>query len=337
MKKEKNRNFIYKSESLVKPKDVNAISFLGDFNKYLPKKTQQKIMEKGNSNIPYMGFIVDPYCFFLSYKIKDTGKAQAMLPEGYELAEVSVFEDGEKTPMLIVSAFSARTSAFIGVRLEFYIIARNKETGMISWIIADYETNTNSHDPKNGFCGYTSDPSVFTISPYGELLIDFENSKLSRDFNLRVDLKNGKMRALDEALWVEGNLSVDYGGILKDESSRPFSLIFDPVLMKEALQIPVSDVEIVKNSFFDEIIDYAKPYNAVVFPYSQHFIIKQDLKKNELKNEKDLENQVDSFLSRTGFKTMSGDDIKKPLFRSMAISTIVNIGIILLLLILLLK
>ena len=335
MKQDKNRNFILKSESLVKPQDVTAISFLGDFNKLLPKKLQQKIMEKGNHDIPYMGFIVDPYCFFLSYRITDTEAAQSMLPEGYELAEVAVYKDDERVPMVIISAFSARTSAFIGERLEFYLIARNIETGMITWIIADYETNTNSHDPKNGFCGYTSDNAVFTTSPYGELLIAFENNKQPRKFSLRVNLKNGEMRELDKDLWVEGNLSVDYGGMLKDESSKNFSLIFDPYLMKEALCIPVSHVDVIKNTFFNEIIDFREPLKAVVFPYSQHFIIKQDLKEYELKNEKDLTDQIELFLDRTGYKTMSGKDIKKPIFRSMAISSIVNFGIILFLLILL--
>ncbi len=64
MKQEENRQFIRKSESLVKPQDVTTISFLGDFNKFLPKKTQHNIMLKGSRKIPYMGFIIEPYCFF---------------------------------------------------------------------------------------------------------------------------------------------------------------------------------------------------------------------------------------------------------------------------------
>ena len=109
---------------------------------------------------------------------------------------------------------------------------------MISWIIADYETNTNSHDPKNGFCGYTSDPAVFTTSPFGELLIDFQSRKQCGEFSLRADLSKGEKKELDYELWVEGNMSIDYGGSLKDVSSKTFSLIFDPRLMKEALCIP---------------------------------------------------------------------------------------------------
>lgn len=35
---DENYKFIPKTESMVNPKDVTPISFLGDFNKYLPKK-----------------------------------------------------------------------------------------------------------------------------------------------------------------------------------------------------------------------------------------------------------------------------------------------------------
>ena len=332
MNREQNRDFILKTESLVKPKDVTTISFLGDFNKFLPKKMQHKIMLKGSGKIPYMGFIVDPYCFFLAYKIKDRAAAQAMLPADYELAESSVFSNGEKYPMVIISAFFARTSAFIGMRLEFYIIARSKKTGLISWIISDYETNTTSHDPKNQFSGYTGDPGVITVSPYGELLVDVKGNRANSEFSVRADLKNGSMKELEQELWIEGNLSVDYGGELKAEFSEPFSLIFDPFLMKEAINIPLQDIEIRKNTYLGSIIDGDNPVSAAVFPYSQHFIIKQDLKINELSDETDLNRQLDSFLDKTGFKTMSGDDLKKPLYAGFLISALVNLGIILFLL-----
>jgi hypothetical protein len=333
MNKEENKSFIRKTESLVNPQDVTAISFLGDFNKLLSKKTQHKIMQKGSRKIPYMGFIVDPYCFFLAYRIKDTAAAQALLPDGYDLEEVSVFEGEPKQPLVIISAFTARTSAFMGERLEFYLIARSRDTGLVSWIIADYETNTNSHDPKNGFCGYTSDPAVFTISPYGELLVDFKRKNVDREYNLCADIKGGAFAPLDQTLWVEGNLSVDYGGVLKAESSKPFSLIFDPFLMKEAIRIPLEKVTVTANNYLSEIIDGRNPVSAALFPYSQHFIIKQDLKKNQVKGEADLYGQIGTFLERNDFKRMKGEDIKKPLFAGIFISSLINMGIIIFLLI----
>ena len=333
MNQEENRNFIKKIESLVKPQDVTAISFLSSFSKTLPKKTQHKLTQSGKKRIPYMGFIVDPLCLFLSFKITNPSAAQEMLPDGYELAEASFFKKDAELPMAIVGVFNARTSGFIGMRAEFYIIARNKETGLLSWIICDYETNTNSYDPKNGFCGYTCDPAVYTTTLFGELLVDLKNHSNNKEFIVSVDLKNGDSRELDESLWIEGNLSVDYGGEIKNDLSEPFSLLFNPDMMKEAINIPVEDVSIKANSYLGNIIDSFKPVNAAIFPYSQHFIIKQDLKKYEVKNQKDLDLQLKSFLSRTGLRAMSGDDLKKPIFTMVLISYLILISIIILLLI----
>jgi hypothetical protein len=336
MTKEENRNYIKKSESLVKPRDITAISFLGDFNKYLPKKVQQSIIRKGSGKIPYMGFIVEPYCFFASFRIQDKAAALAMLPDGYELANASLFRNGEKHPLTILSAFSVRTSAFMGMRLECYIIARNKKTGLMSWIIVGYETNTNSHDPKNGFCGYTGDPAIHTTTPYGELLLEVKGSAGGGDFAARADLHAGTTEELDEELWIEGNMCVDYGGALKCETSSPFSLIFDPVLMEKAMRIPLDKVAIEANTFLKGIIDPKLPESVAVFPYSQHFIIRQDLAEGTIARKQDLLRELNVFLNREKLKTMSGDDLKRPLFRGIIVSFLVNLGIILTLLALLL-
>ena len=335
MNQDDNRKFTKKTESLVKPQDVTAISFLSSFSKSLPKKTQHKFSQSGKKKIPYMGFIVDPYSLFLSFKITNTSAAQEMLPDGYELAEASIFKNDAKIPMAIASVFTARTSGFIGMRVEFYVIARNKETGLLSWIICDYETNTNSYDPKNGFCGYTCDPAVFTTTYFGELLVDIQNHTNNQEFIVSVDLEKSNSRELDESLWIEGNLIVDYGGELKSDFSEPFSLIFDSDMVKEAENIPLEQVSIKANSYLGNIIDPFKPVNALFFPYSQHFIIKQDLQKYAVKNQKDLDFQIKSFLSRTGFKRMEGKDIKKPIYAMILISYLGLIGTIVFLLILL--
>jgi hypothetical protein len=260
-----------------------------------------------------------------------------MLPQGYDLAETSVFKDQAACPMVIISASSVRTSAFIGNRLEFYLVARSRDTGRISWIITDYEANTNSYDPKNCFSGYTSDPAVLTITPYGELLADFAGKKNGKEYSVSADVEKGEWRELNETLWVEGNLSIDYGGELKVESSKPFSLIFDPFLMKKALHVLSVDIKIKKNSYLSGIIDAHEPICAAVFPYSQHFIIKQDLEENAVANEEDLNSRIMEFLQGTGFKTMSGDDIKKPILAGMLVSALVTYGIIIFLVIKLLS
>ena len=333
MDEEEKRNFIKKVESLVKPLDVTAISFLSSFSASLPKKTQHKFTESGKKKVPYMGFIVEKDSFFLSFKITNTSAAQEMLPDGYELAEASIYKNDEKYPMAIASVFTARTSGFIGMRIEFYVIARNKETGMLSWIICDYETNTNSYDPKYGFCGYTCDPALFTTTYFEELMIDIKNPTKNKEFIVTADLKKGNSRELDEALWIEGNWIVDYGGEIKSEFSEPFTLIFDSDMVKEAVNIPIEQVSIKANSYLANIIDPFKPVSALIFPHSQHFVIRQDLEKYGIRNQQDLDSEIKTFLTRTGFKGMLGSDIKKPIYSMVCISYLVLITIIVLLLI----
>lgn len=321
-------DFVRKAESLVKPEDSTAISFLGEFNKYLPVQAQRRIMERGGRGIPYMGFIVDPYCFFLSYPVTDRAAAEKLLPERYELVDTAMFSGDPKRPQVIISAFTLRTSVFAGMRLECYLIARDKSTGRVSWIIVDYETNTLTNDPASGFWGYSLDTAVFATTPYGELLAEAANEKRGNRYAVKADISKGRMRELDRDLWVEGNMAVDYGGRFMDPSSKPFSLIFDPVLMKQAQEIPLESVKIAENSFMADIIDGTHPSSAAVFPYAQHFVIRQDLGDEAIATEEDLLSQVKIFLGRNGFKRMEGNDIKKPLFRGMLISSILNALII---------
>lgn len=323
-----NRTFIKRTESLVNPRDVTAISFLGDFNKILPKSIQRKIMKGGSAKVPYMGFIVDPYCLFLAYRINDPARAQAMLPEGFDLAEASVFKDQKPCPLMIVGAFSVRTSAFVGNRLEFYVIARQRATGRIAWIIADYETNTSSYDPRNAFCGYSSDPATLTTTPYGELIVDFAGKGPARAFSLSADLPRGSLRELEPELWIQGNLLIDYGGEFKTASPKSFSLIFDPFLMKQAIELPLTSLQHVKNTFFQGLINAESLVCAAVFPYSQHFVIKQDLEKDAITNETELNARAMEFLEDRNIRRMSGDDIKKPLIRGLVASALLTYGVI---------
>jgi len=333
MDRDSNRTFTRHVESLVKPADVTAISFLGDFNRILPRQAQRTIMKKGNRGIPYMGFIVAPYCFFVSYAIRNAPLAEALLPEGYELLDTALFDGEEKRPTMVIGAFSARTSAFAGTRMEAYVIARRKTDGQAAWIIVDYVTDTNSYDPAHGFTGYNGDPALITTTPYGELLVDVVHKQSKARFSLQADLHAGANQALDRTLWVDGNMMIDYGGDLRDPSTKAFSLIFDPVLMREALRIPPESVTIVENSFFGELIDGNAPLSFACFPYGQHYVIKQDLAPGEIRNEADLETKAAEFAAATGFKRMRGDDLKKPILFGMIVSAVITYGIIVFLLI----
>jgi|GEM_PF-264691 len=328
MDRRENLEFIGRIEGLARPEDIIPISFLGDFNKILPVGAQASLMKKGSRKAPYMGFIVDPYCFFLAYEIGDLDQARSRLPEGYELAKTRVFEGDEERYLAIIGVFSARTSAFMGVRSEVYVIARNKANGRMSWIIAEYETNTNSYDPAHGFSGYTTRKAAFSTTPRGELLIDLESAVRETRISLVADLKRGRSRALSAPLWIEGNLQIDYGVGLRMGSTRPFSLIFDPESMREALDVPVDAVEVRAFSCCPSFIKGDKPVAFACFPYGQHYFIDNRHDARLAASEEDAERAAEAFIGTTDFKRMAGEDIKKPILVSMVLGAILNWGLI---------
>ena len=107
---------------------------------------------------------------------------------------------------------------------------------------------------------------------------------------LTADLADAELAGLDQRLWVEGNLSVDYGGELQ-ESTKPFSLVFDPGEMAQALRLPLNDISLCTNTFGGEMLD-PRPFEVAVFPYAQHFITTSFPTGTSLRAPEDLENAV---------------------------------------------
>ena len=63
----------------------------------------------------------------------------------------AIFEETEPRICGVIGAFNVHTSVFWGTRVELSLIAENTTTGMLSWVICDYESNTISYDPGQGF------------------------------------------------------------------------------------------------------------------------------------------------------------------------------------------
>jgi hypothetical protein len=103
-------------------------------------------------------------------------------------------------------------------------------------------------------------------------------------------MKNGVLTDLDERLWIEGNLSVDYGGELQ-QSTKPFSLVFDPKEMKQAMKLPIGDILLCSNSFGGAYLD-PKPFEVACFPYSQHFVTTSVPRATSMRTAEDLEKAV---------------------------------------------
>lgn len=290
------RHYITATEKMVVPEKVAITTQGSAFLRKLPLRLQHYIAERGARSNPYMSFIVEPYATFLAFEITDTEAAERLLPPGYSLFPSAMFTDTPKRPCAIVSAFNIHTNVFWGNRVEFYLIAENCKTGLLSWIIEEYESNTHSYEPSRGFVAPSTRPSVVTTSYAGEVIVDIASAQCGNSLRLVADLNRGVSTELDQRLWVEGNLSVDYGGKLQ-QCTKPFSLIFDPKEMERALRIPLEDISLCTNTFGAGMLDPV-PFEAACFPYAQHFVTTSTPTATTMRTAADLEDAVTSLTEK---------------------------------------
>ncbi len=296
-------------EKLIDPITVGTLHFLQSLSGSLPISVQQKMVKKSSKKNPLMGFVVDPYCYFLCYEIKDLDFFQGMIPENFELTKTKIFEDDIESFYFILGSFNARTSGFFGSRVEAYVICKNKDTGLTSWVIIDYDTNTISYDTKNGLTKPNTNNGVITTDFAGNVIVDMQNNENKRKLIFSSNISNGKFKKLDYNLWVEGNLSVGYGNLLSNDGDV-FSLKFNPKEMDKALEI--DNVFIEENTWYK---DYLKeePSKLVCFPYAQHFVSDSPGFSSNLKNEKELINSINN-IDFESIKVYSSDQFKKTIF-----------------------
>ncbi|GAA1062343.1 hypothetical protein [Agromyces bracchium] len=221
------RNFITHTEGTVSPKGVAALYGRAEMLARLPLGLQRRIVAHARGD-EYMGFVVEPYCTFLAYEIRDEAAASRLLPPGYRLVPSAMFADDEPRTCAILGAFNVHASVFWGARVELYLIAEDVRTGMLTWVICDYESNTINYDPAQGFSASTTSRAVVTTSHSGEVIVEVRSAERANALTFTAPLATASMRPLDQRLWVDGNLSVDYGGRLEHADSVPFGLVFDP-------------------------------------------------------------------------------------------------------------
>jgi len=310
MEKRERHTFISITEKMVTPAKVARLFQGAEFLRKLPRILQKKIMENGAKTDPYISFIVEPYSLFLAYEIIDEERLTRLLPPDYELVSSSMFQGSKERKCIIIGAFNVHTTVFWGNRVELYIIARNKNTGLVSWIIQEYETNTISYDPGRGFIEPGTKHSVLTTSFLGEVILDVEGKDSKNIIQVNANVKKAESRKLNRILWIEGNFSVDYGSELSDVKTKPFGLIFDPAEMDEALSI--DDVEIVNNTFFQGIIAKT-PFEVCCFPYAQHFYTTSIPLEYKIQNENDLENEIMAINRRNGLVDLPANLANRPM------------------------
>jgi len=290
MRTEDLRRYIKNTEKMVVPAMVATTTQGSAFLRKLPLRLQRYIANRGARSNPYMSFVVEPYAAFLAFEITDAEAASKILPPGYSLFSSAMFTDTAARPCAIVSAFNVHTNVFWGNRVEFYLIAENCNTGLLSWVIVEYESNTHSYEPSRGFIAPSTKPSVVTTSYAGEIIIDVASAECGNSLAFVADLNHAVSTELDQRLWVEGNLSVDYGGALQ-QCTKPFSLIFDPQEMARALKLPLEDISLCTNTFGAGMLD-PRPFEAACFPYAQHFVTTSTPTATTMRTAEDLERAV---------------------------------------------
>lgn len=274
-------------ERLIDPITVGSLHFLQYFNQLLPKTLQKRIVKSSSKKTPYMGFVVEPYSSFLCYEIEDINQAKSLLPDGFELIKTKIFNNDEPKYYCIFGCIRAHTSAFWGTRTEFYIIAKDTKTNLLSWIIVDYDTNTISYDNKNALSSPNINESVITINHRGTLFVEMKNIKNKRELIFDINVENGTMKSLDQRLWLEGNLSIGYGSNYNKLNADIFSLKFEPCEVEKALQIPVKKLNLESNTWYPGLFKKT-PSQVVCFPYAQHFISDSPGFSSNIKNKAEL-------------------------------------------------
>ncbi|WP_106450594.1 hypothetical protein [Trichococcus alkaliphilus] len=75
---------------MIKPKYIATLQSLAPFTKFIPKKIQNKIMAESGKKNPYMGFVIEPYCVFVCYELKDLEWAKQLIPNNFELMGIKL-------------------------------------------------------------------------------------------------------------------------------------------------------------------------------------------------------------------------------------------------------
>ena len=259
-------------EKLVDPIMVGQSNYMQKKLAKLPVCLQKKIVTTAAKKADKMPFVVEPYCTFLFYEIPEPSRVEKFMPEGFRPAKSAVFEGDAEKYYGIVSMFRIHTSVFWGARAEYYLMAENTKTGLLSWVMMDYISDSISYDEIHGLKSPDVKAAVMTTTCEGDFVCEMKSLNGKKKVECVASLENAKMRPLNERLWIEGNTSIAYGRLAGQPDGDLFSLTFFPEEMKRALDIPLEDV----SHFYvcsDTVGKFGAVLNKVVsFPYAQHML-----------------------------------------------------------------
>ena len=291
-------------EKLVNPMEVGKVLYLQTKLRKLPVWIQRKIVTGATKKATKMPFVVEPYCSFMFYEITEPEKIQQFLLEGFRPAKAAIFEGDTPKYYGIVTMFRVHSSVFWGARTEFYLIVENMETGLLSWIICDYISDTISYDEKHGLKSPDAAGAVMTTTCEGDFVCDMRNDDGKKYVRCEISLADAKMRALDQRLWIEGNTSIAYGRLAGEADGDLFSLTFFPEEMKQALEVPVAKVRkaevLCGTGKLGGVLE-----RAVSFPYAQHMLSDAPGQRTHYGSEKALREAVEK-VRFSKIKTLGG-------------------------------
>ena len=287
MEIQNDERFIKGVESLINPMEVSSLLFFQKLKGLLPPLIMKKLLLRASKKTPYIGFVIEPYSLFLFFRLKDIEYAKSMLPDRYELAKTRIFNDEEPDYYMGIGNLNTRASSFWGMRQESYLIATDKETGLLSFIFIDILSNTLIARPKKGIDDPNCSKAVFTTSARGDVFLHFIENKTKRQLQVSGSIKRGTMRKLYQSLWLMGNTSIAFNKKHNDGDDNPFAVIFDPAEVEEALDIPPEDIQIGENTLFPGLADPV-PSKVVCFPFAQHYIADSPGCRTIVKDRNDL-------------------------------------------------
>jgi hypothetical protein len=322
--------FIKGVEGLIDPMEVSNLLFFQKLKRLLPPLIMKRLLYRASKNTPYIGFVIDPYSLFLFFRLSNIEYAKSLLPERYELTKTRLFTDDEPDYYMGIGNLNTRASTFWGTRQEAYLIATDKKTGVLSFIFIDILSNTIIALPAKGIADPNCKRAIFTTSSKGDIFLDIQEDKTNRKLLLTGNIKRGKMRKLDQQLWLMGNTSIGHCKRFTKGDDNPFAVIFDPAEVFEALDIPPEDIRITENTLFPGLA-HPEISRTICFPFAQHYIADSPGRYTSVKDRNDMINKYNRLAKSEKFITFSARTIVKQISIGIAITIVLAIILFLLL------
>jgi len=300
--------FVATVERLIDPVAVSNLLCFQSLKRLLPAFVLKRLLRRASRKTPHIGFVIEPYSLFLFFKLKDLQLAASMLPDRYELAKTKVFADDKPDYYLGIGNLSTRASTFWGNRQESYLIAKDRQTGLLSWIFIGILSDTVIALPTKGIADPNSRNAIFTTTSKGEIILDFREDRTGRRLRARGSLRGGTMRELDQPIWLMGNTSIGHSRELAGGDDEPFAVIFDPAEVEQGLNIPPGDIRIEENTLFPGLAE-PELSKAICFPFAQHYIADSPGLRTFVKDRGDLVSHYKRLADSENLRTFSARTI----------------------------